>query len=351
MADLARLSGVAVSTVSRALSGSPNVHPETRRRIEELARRVNYSINAAARTLRSRNSRTIAVVLPFSRDSRQHVTDPFFLSIVGSLGDALTERGYDMLLSRVDEDEFASIAALHAGGRAAGIIVIGQWHRHDQLEALANSGVPLVVWGARQPQQRYLTVGSDNVLGGELATRYLLRLGCRRIAFFGERALPEVGHRFDGYLAAHSKHRRRPPAELAIDVSFEAAAAEATIERFLATAPRLDGVFACSDLLAMITIRRLAARGLVVPDEVSVIGYDDLELAAHVHPPLTTIHQPIWAGSHELLDALLATMNGEPAQSKVLETTLIVRGSTRAPAQVSGPGSVPVSGRRGQPPG
>lgn len=330
MADLARLSGVAVSTVSRALSGSPNVHPETRKRIEELARRVNYSINAAARTLRSRDNRTIAVVLPFSRSSRQHVTDPFFLSIVGSLGDALTERGYDMLLSRVDEDEFASIESLHAGGRAAGIIVIGQWHRHDQLESLAKAGVPLVVWGARQPQQRYVTVGSNNMLGGELATRYLLRLGCRRIAFFGERALPEVGHRFDGYLAAYAKARLRPPTELAVDVPFEPTAAEAAIDRFLSTTTPLDGVFACSDLLAMITIRRLAAHGLSVPDDVSVVGYDDLELAAHVHPPLTTIHQPIWEGSHELLDALLAMMNGELAESKVLDTTLIVRGSTRA---------------------
>jgi DNA-binding LacI/PurR family transcriptional regulator len=328
MQDIARLAGVSTATVSRALNQSSLVKDATRLRIEELARSLKYQINEGARNLRLQRNRTVAVVVPYDAATRQHVSDPFFVSMLGCLADALTERGYDMLLSRVDAERLDLAADLEASGRAIGVILIGQWRHHDQLNELAGRQVPIVVWGAQLAQQIYCTVGSDNVAGGVLATEHLIQVGRRHIAFFGDPQLPEVGQRYEGYRRALNRHGIAADPRLMQPTAFAEGSARTAIEALLQQEIKFDAIFASSDLLAMRSIGTLRSRGLQVPEDVAVVGYDDIELAQHVHPSLTTVCQPLVSGAEALVDALLRLIEGEHPPSKVLPTRLIVRDSS-----------------------
>lgn len=329
MADLARMAGVSTSTVSRALQGHPAVNAETRQRIADLARRLNYSVNTAAMRLRRGVNPTIAVIVPFEPAARQPLTDPFFLGLIGSLADALTERGYEMLLVRMDASRLHEAEQLVATGRAAGIVVIGQWHQHAQLNALAARGTPLVVWGAQLDRQLYATVGSDNRSGGRLATAHLLAQGRRRIAFIGDTGLPEVAQRYAGYLQAHQDLGLAPDPALVLSEPFLPSGALDAAQRLLAQRPRCDAVFACSDLLAMSLISALRAHEMRIPEDMAVVGYDDVELAAYSSPPLSTVRQPLQAGGVALVETLLHCMAGGEASSQQLPTELVVRTSSR----------------------
>lgn len=327
MADIARLAGVSMSTVSRALNGSTLVNAQTRERIAELARSVNYTINLGAQNLRLQKNRTVAVVVPYDRASRQHISDPFFLSLVGSIADALTDRGYDMLLSRVDAEHLDLAASFYDSGKAIGVVMIGQWRHHDQLNALAARQLPLVVWGGAMPQQLYCSVGGDNVAGGLLATRHLLGLGRQRIAFLGDARLPEVWLRREGHHTALRERGLAADPALELALSFEPVAARASIERWIVDAPDFDGVVACSDLLALQAIQVLRSRGRRVPEDVAVVGYDDMPLAAYCEPPLTTVNQPVAKAGAELVDALITQLDEGPAPSRTMPVTLVVRDS------------------------
>lgn len=328
MVDIARMAGVSVSTVSRALSGSTLVNDVTKQRIGDLARSLNYSVNIGAQNLRLKQNKTVAVVVPYDAVARQHVSDPFFLSMLGSLADALTDRDYDMLVSRVDADRLDNVAALVDSGRAIGVILIGQWHHHDQLNELARRRVPLAVWGAKLPQQFYCTVGSDNVEGGRLATQHLLAQGRRRIAFLGDRNLPEVSQRFDGYLDALRRKRVAANDQLIIPADFTVGGGERAVSDFLSRGIRFDAIFAASDLLAMTAINVLRRASIHVPHDVAMVGYDDITLALHSHPPLSTVRQPIDVAGRALVDVLARIISGDNPQSVLLPTELVIRSTS-----------------------
>ncbi len=329
MADLARLAGVSTSTVSRALQGSELISARTRRRIQALAREHHYAVNSAATRLRSGTNRTIAVVVPYEPEARQRFADPFFHGMIGSLADALTERDHEMLLVRLDAGHLDHAASLVAAGRVVGIILIGQWRHHDQLNAMADRGVPLVVWGARLPRQRYGTVGGDNLHGGELVGAHLLSQGCRRILFLGDRALPEVAQRYKGFMAAHRRRGVTHASVLDVKVPFLPGAGGEAVRSALARGIGFDGVFATSDLLAMSAIAALRENGRSVPGEVPVVGYDDVELAAYMSPPISSVTQPLHEGGRLLVESLLAQLQGAAPEPHVLPAGLVVRASSR----------------------
>ena len=259
------MAGVSISTVSRALNQSSLVNAETRERIETLARSLKYSMNMAASNLRSQRNQTVGVVLPFDEVTRQGVSDPFFVSLMGSLADALNARGLDMLVSRVDSEQLTLAGEIAASGRAVGVIVIGQWRHHDQLNELAARSTPIVVWGAQLERQLYCTVGGDNISGGSLATAHLIEQGRRRIAFFGDVTLPEIGQRFEGYRLALARHGHVLRDDLVHHTPFIEGSAAGAIKKMRRKRLSFDGIFAASDLLAMESISELRAHGRRVP--------------------------------------------------------------------------------------
>ena len=328
MADIARLAGVSTSTVSRALSGSKLVNEETRNRVADLARSLNYTINIGAQNLRLKQNRTVAVVVPYDAATRQHLSDPFFLAILGSLADALTDRGFDMLLSRVDSEQLDSISLPFDTGRAIGVILIGQWRHHDQLNKITARGVPIVVWGAQLERQMYVTIGSDNVAGGFLATEHLIKSGRKNIAFFGDIKLPEVASRYKGYCDALAAHQLPYDEQLVVPASFLENGGEIAMTELVRRTVHYDALFCCSDLLAMSAINIMRQQNKKVPEDVAVVGYDDIELARYFHPPLTTIRQPIQAAGLALVDSLLNLIDQEAVAPQLLSTELICRSSS-----------------------
>jgi len=327
MAEVARRAGVSLSTVSRALSGSPLISEKTRHAVQAAAEELDYRVDAAGSSLRTGQTRTIGVVIPLAHATGQHFSDPFFLEILGAVADELSAAGYNMLLAKVTDDPADWITHLAHGRRADGVIVIGQSLHHDSLNRRA-ADFPTVVWGARIPGQRYVTVGSDNEAGGHDATAHLLSQGCRRIVFLGDPAAPEVAARLQGYLRALAQAQIATAPNLQVPVRFGSDTVYHAIGGLLAAEVEFDGVVACSDVFAMSAMRALTERGRQVPVDVAVVGFDDISFAAHTTPPLTTIRQDCSAGARLLVESLLKIIGHERAVSVVIPTQLVVRASS-----------------------
>ncbi|MFM5953998.1 MAG: LacI family DNA-binding transcriptional regulator [Novosphingobium sp.] len=324
IAELARLAGVSAGTVSRALAGKSLVNKETRERIQALARDHGFRPNQMARRLRVQETKVVGVVVPLGHEQRQHLSDPFFMAILGHLADALTENGYDIMLSRVIPDAEDWLERIADSGMLDGVLLIGQSNQFETIERVAQWYKPMVVWGSHRPGQIHCTVGVDNRKGGRLAGECLIGSGRTRLAFLGETIAPELGERYDGLCDAARAAGLPPPLKLDTHLASDIMAAEiaAHIARYGA---ELDGIAAGSDLIAMHAVRALADRGIAVPQTVSVTGFDDLPLAEQTIPRLTTISQSIAAGARAMVQALFARMVGEDAASLEMEPVLIRR--------------------------
>lgn len=330
MADIARMAGVSESTVSRALAGSSRVAVATRQRIAELANAAHYTVNESARSLRLGRTRTVEVLIPIEADNPQHISDPFFLDLLGAIADALAAKGFDLLLSKSPPWGHAPRGNSLVSGRADGMIIIGQGKRLQELRDLTRVHPQIVVWGAHLPSEDYTVIGGDNREGGCLACAHLLGLGRKRIAFVGDYELPEIRLRHKGYLDAMSAAGLEVDSALVVPAKFDRESAFAAGQALIARAPDVDGVVASSDVIAMGVISALAQAGRRTPQDVGVVGYDDIFSAAWFNPALTTISQSIRQGGEALVEALFTKMNGARAANVLLPAQLIVRASCGA---------------------
>ena len=328
--DIAKLAGVSQPTVSRALRGGRTVNAETRQRIEEIARQLNYAVDKNASALRRGRSNTLALLFFEDPLPNRSLINPFFLAMLGSMLRTCAEQGYDLLTSFQHMNSDLQ-TAWRDGSKADGLILLGHGdfeQYRERLAELSARGVPFVRWGTPDPGEEGVALGCDNLAGGRAAGERLLALGRRRVVFLGEASgkHPEFRDRRQGLADAFAS---APGA--AVVASFDAIsseeAGEAAARDLLAGGADFDAIFAASDLIALGALRVLAETGLRVPEDVAVIGFDDIPAASLSHPPLTTVSQDYVSAGELLVDTLIRLIDKQPVEAAKLAPHLVVRGS------------------------
>jgi DNA-binding LacI/PurR family transcriptional regulator len=327
IADIARLANVSKSTVSRALNDSPLIGEETKERIQALAREHDFCLNVPARQLSRRQSLTIAFVThAYHKDFS--VADLFGLEIMGGISNGLHTNGYDMLVVHVDPRDTEWANQYLKTGRVDGFILMTSSRKRYHIRVLVEMGAPFIVWGVPQAGLQYCSVTGDNFSGGRLATEHLIRSGRERIAFLGGPEVElEIRQRFAGFEAALAAAGRRVDPALLAYGDFSIPSGAAAMLRLLEAAPDLDAVFVNSDLMAIAALGALREQGRRVPEDVAVVGYDDLSIAGLCYPPLTTIRQNIPLAGRLLAQNLIQYLQTGLVSNVTIPVELVVRGS------------------------
>ncbi len=321
--DVARTAGVSRSTASRAINGGERVSPEAQAAVDDAVARLGYSPNRAARSLVTRRTDSIALVVP-EPDARI-LTDPFLAGVLRGVSEGLTgtELQLVLLLSRPDERP-GHIARYLRSGHVDGAIVASH-HRDDRLEPeLSRSNLPAVFVGRPFSPEGLHYVDVDNVGGGRTATHRLVERGCRRIATItGPLDMTATLDRLEGWRSELAEAGL--PGDVVAHGDFTVAGGAAAMEQILDEHPDVDGLFAASDLMATGALEVLRARGRSVPDDVKVVGFDALGAADRTTPRLTTVEQPlvqmVSAATSTLLDLLAGTP--VPDEPRILPPRLV----------------------------
>ncbi|WP_404395490.1 LacI family DNA-binding transcriptional regulator [Pseudoalteromonas phenolica] len=329
LTGLAKLAGVSTSTASRALRDNPLIKKETRENIQALAKEHNFSINHAASQLRTQKTNVVAVILNLTDHTEQSINDPFLLKMVSALNLALNKAGYEMLLSNSMMASCDWASYFISSRRADGLIIVGQGKSEDNVNDVVAAKAPLVVWGDPKLNKKYPIVGSDNQYGGYLATKQLIESGCKKVLFLGDPEHAEMAQRYVGYQQAILEAGLEFDANLTINIDITSKAAyEKVNQEILNRGLFFDGIFAVSDMVAFGALKALKERYVSIPGDVSVVGFDDINMAELFHPALTTVRQDTDLAAQLMVEQLISQFEQKPAQSKVLDVELIKRRST-----------------------
>jgi DNA-binding LacI/PurR family transcriptional regulator len=328
IADIARLAGVSKSTVSRALNDSPLLSTETKERIQAIARERNFQINVPAQRLSRRDSRTIAFVTHGHSDEFSF-DDLFTLEILGSISRALSEAKYDLLMVQVDPHTCCEWASDYLdSNRADGFILMVSNRKSVQVKQLCKMKIPFIVWGAQLSGYTYPTVLGDDFVGGKLAGAHLAKIGRRKIAFLGgPQEELEVQGRFRGFEAAMEEAGLRADTQRVAYGDYSRTSGRGAMRTLLERDPGLDGVFVNSDVMASAALDVLRESGRKIPEDVAVIGYDNLSIAEFSNPPLTTISQNLPLAGRLLAKNLIEFLQTGVITNVVVPVELVLRKS------------------------
>lgn len=319
--------GVSRATVSRVINGSPRVSPEVKVAVESAIALLGYVPNRAARSLVMRRTDSIALIM--REPDATVLADPILGNIIIATSQALIGTGVQLVLVNAQNDaEHAQLADYVRSGHVDGVLLVSM-HDDDPLpRILLDAGIPTVV-GGRPPRNLpgLSYVDADNVGGAQLAAERLITAGRKRIATItGPQDMTAGADRLAGYQRALAAAGRQ--ADRIAHGEFTRESGQQAMDELIARYPDLDAVFVANDLMAMGALRSLRDSGRRVPADVSVVGYDDIEMARHTEPPLTTIRQPIIDQARTMTELLLTQIGGDPVgEPVVLPTELVERSS------------------------
>ena len=325
IADVAARAGVGVATVSRVLNGHANVRPATRDRVLDAIRTLNYRPSSVARNLSLQRTMVIGALLPW-------FTNPSAVQRVRGIVDGLSGSAYDLMVFDIESEDRQRRAfeLFDRGDRADGLLVVSTNPPDLEVERINAAGLPCILVDAVHASLPSIAV--DDVAGGEMATRHLIELGHRRIALIGD---PPPEFRFDwsrdrtrGYEQALSRAGIEVRPEYVREGTRLLHVARGIAAELLALPERPTAVFAASDTQAIGAIEAARARGIRVPEELSVIGFDDIEVASYVG--LTTVRQPLFESGRRGAELLLRALSGRQVdvRTELLPLELVVRSTT-----------------------
>lgn len=329
--DIAYRAGVSQSTVSRALRDSPLVNLETRLKVQQIARELNYKVDKHASSLRTQQAKTIALLLCEHHETGQSLINPFFLSMLGSITRAAAKRGFDLLISfqQFSEDWHADY---EDANRADGIIFLGYGDYETfvkKLIYLTEVEAHYITWGPVIEGQPGVSIGCDNFNSAYHAAQHLLQLGRKRIAFLGDVSehSPEFRDRYQGICKAMQdagvtpQHNWQVAAETSEEEGYKA------MLELIQRRVDVDAIFGASDLIAIGAMKALEEAGRKIPEDIAVMGFDDIPMASYTRPALSTVQQDTLLAGELLVENLLKLVAGEKPETMLLPAKLIVRGS------------------------
>ncbi len=327
--DVARLAGASISTVSRVINKKGGVSKELEARILDAIEKLSFRPNTVAQALKAKSTKSLGLIIP-------SIENPVFPPLVKAIEDTANSYGFSTILCNSDGmlEEEARYLELLANKQVDGILLNAIGDYHEKFETVRKTGLPLVILGRSIPGFPATCVTIDNHLGAYQATQHLIQTGMRRIAFlFGYlEASSAINDRFTGYRQALQDHGIGFDDVLVAhgDRSFDGG--RVATDDLLGRGAAFDAIFASNDIMAMGCIEKLLESGLRVPQDVSVMGYDDIPMASLYRPHLSTVSSPVRQFGREAVKALLRIVYSrkDTLSGLSMQPALVIRQSTRA---------------------
>ncbi|TYS70994.1 LacI family transcriptional regulator [Sutcliffiella horikoshii] len=329
--DIAKVAGVSVTTVSRALNGYSDVSKKTRQRIEEVAKELNYSPNSVARSLVMKKSKTIGLLV--SDMNREGVKDNFTFEVLCGINEASANSDYDLVLFSTTSSKQSqkTYTQLCRERRVDGVILQGIKTDDPYLQEVVESDIPCVLVDIPKESATVGYVTTDNVEGAKKAVAHLIEQGHKNIAMINGHEKADVSiRRLKGYMEMLANEQLTYRPEWIKNGDFKEKVAEEVAVELLTEHPEITAVFCASDLMGLGVLKAVKKIGKKVPDDIAVIGYDDIMLASYSNPSLSTIRQDKFKLGFEAAILLLDMLEGkEQSHAKLIDTKLIIRESTK----------------------
>ncbi len=328
--DIAEKVNRSVTTVSRALAGYDDVSESTRKQVRQVALELGYEPNLAARQLQQQRTDTLALIIP---TFGPRFSDPFFGEFLAGVGNAAAEQGFDLLVSTRSpgaEEEKAYLKSIRSR-RVDGFIIVRTRRNDARITLLQDHKVPFAVFGRIAEENNFLYVDEDSEVGVRLVVDHLAGLGHQRLAYIAPPAEMMFAHyRQAGFVKAMQAHALTIDQSLVVEGNLTQKAGRTIATQLLDMPNPPTAIVASNDLMALGAMGTAQARGLVVGRDISITGFDDIPWAEHTHPPLTTVHQPIYKIGTMVCAMLIKKVRGElvAEQQVILQPALVVRESS-----------------------